>query len=277
MPEFTALQSAGENDGDDDLSVTSMHECAAHGGDRIAAPIPSSSPAPPRKLPVRRIQRVLSHSGVSESISKSSKIHASPERRGGMRKAASEKQVARGAGLQRGVSDRLLKSKQTANAPSTIRFGSRRTLSAAEDAAYRKLFLSIDADGGGTIDSEEMLCAMRASGITGATADGVATLFASFDTDGNGELDVDEFVEAMSRVEAPPSDAGHSDAEAPGSPSRGVGGALRSLFGALATSPHAAGEPASGPGGSLRDAVSMVLASNRAKVSHAVSQKEWLP
>ena len=115
--------------------------------------------------------------------------------------------------------------------PLVIQLGPPRVLSAAEDAEYRTLFLSIDADGGGTIDPDEMLSAMHGAGRADVTAADVAALFAAIDEDGNGELDVDEFVEAMSRMEAPPSDDA-ANADSPSSQSSGsLGGALLSLFG----------------------------------------------
>jgi hypothetical protein len=132
---------------------------------------------------------------------------------------------------ERSMSLRRSMSGGSSPPPLVIQLGPRRALSAAEDAEYRTLFLSIDADGGGTIDPDEMLSAMHGAGRADVTAADVAALFAAIDEDGNGELDVDEFVEAMSRMEAPPSDDA-ANADSPSSQSSGsLGGALLSMFG----------------------------------------------
>jgi len=56
----------------------------------------------------------------------------------------------------------------------------------------RRLFDSIDADGGGTLDSEEMSQLFAMLGLS-ITKEQEATIMAKVDADGSGEVDFDEF------------------------------------------------------------------------------------
>ena len=51
---------------------------------------------------------------------------------------------------------------------------------------FNKVFASIDTDGGGEIDTQEMLSALQEVGID-ITEEGVLTLFGIIDEDGNGK------------------------------------------------------------------------------------------
>ena len=56
----------------------------------------------------------------------------------------------------------------------------------------KRLFDSIDADGGGTLDIEEMKQLFKDLGLE-LTQDQVATVMSRIDADGSGEIDFDEF------------------------------------------------------------------------------------
>ena len=56
----------------------------------------------------------------------------------------------------------------------------------------KRLFDSIDADGGGTLDIEEMKQLFKDLGLE-LTQDQEATVMSRIDTDGSGEIDFDEF------------------------------------------------------------------------------------
>ena len=56
----------------------------------------------------------------------------------------------------------------------------------------KRLFDSIDADGGGTLDIEEMKQLFKDLGLE-LTSDQEATVMSRIDTDGSGEIDFDEF------------------------------------------------------------------------------------
>jgi Kef-type K+ transport system membrane component KefB len=58
------------------------------------------------------------------------------------------------------------------------------------------IFDKIDADGGGSIDQEEMYEALADAGLE-ITEEGVITLFAMIDEDGNGDIDRDEWKETV--------------------------------------------------------------------------------
>lgn len=60
----------------------------------------------------------------------------------------------------------------------------------------RELFNSIDVDGSGAIDADEMKTALELMGIH-LSDENMAELMEGVDDDGSGELEFDEFVEIM--------------------------------------------------------------------------------
>jgi hypothetical protein len=57
------------------------------------------------------------------------------------------------------------------------------------------VFASIDIDGGGTVDQDEIFEALLQAGVD-ISEEGVATLFNMIDEDGSGEIDEEEWKEA---------------------------------------------------------------------------------
>ena len=60
---------------------------------------------------------------------------------------------------------------------------------------FEAVFASIDIDGGGTVDQEEIYEALLQAGVD-ISEEGVATLFNMIDEDGSGEIDKEEWKEA---------------------------------------------------------------------------------
>jgi hypothetical protein len=58
------------------------------------------------------------------------------------------------------------------------------------------VFDTIDIDGGGTVDKDEIYDALQEAGVK-ISEEGVATLFNMIDEDGSGEIDKDEWKEAV--------------------------------------------------------------------------------
>ena len=61
---------------------------------------------------------------------------------------------------------------------------------------FVQVFATIDVDGGGTLDQDEVYDALQEAGVK-ITEEGVATLFNMIDEDGSGEIDQDEWREAV--------------------------------------------------------------------------------
>eukprot|EP01052_Picozoa_sp_SAG31_P043188 SAG31_NODE_7114_length_1783_cov_1.268090_1_plen_324_part_00 len=71
-------------------------------------------------------------------------------------------------------------------------------LSASELEVLQDVFKTFDADGGGSIDVDEMHLAMKALGAE-TTKSEIKKLVNEIDADGNGEVDFDEFVTMMKK------------------------------------------------------------------------------
>ena len=69
-----------------------------------------------------------------------------------------------------------------------------RATSAAQRSAMKDVFDIFDADGGGSLDEEEIVVLLEAFGRDG---DAAAKVLKRFDADGNGEIDFDEFTTLM--------------------------------------------------------------------------------
>ena len=70
---------------------------------------------------------------------------------------------------------------------------------AASVVELKELFNTIDTDGSGAIDADELHVGAKMLGITATKAE-IEDIVKSADADGNGELDFDEFVAIMSEV-----------------------------------------------------------------------------
>eukprot|EP01051_Picozoa_sp_SAG22_P005488 SAG22_NODE_327_length_12278_cov_10.550209_9_plen_169_part_00 len=71
-------------------------------------------------------------------------------------------------------------------------------LSPAEMEVLQEVFTTFDADGGGSIDVDEMHEAMKSLGSETSKKD-IKVLMDEIDEDGNGEVDFDEFVAMMKK------------------------------------------------------------------------------
>ena len=81
--------------------------------------------------------------------------------------------------------------------------GKKKELSEEEIEVLREVFASFDADGGGSIDEEELGVAMKALGAP-VSATELSALVKEIDEDGNGEIDFEECVPANRRRRQPP-------------------------------------------------------------------------
>ena len=61
---------------------------------------------------------------------------------------------------------------------------------------FEAVFSSIDTDGGGTVDQEEIYEALLQAGVD-ISEEGVAMLFNMIDEDGSGEIDTEEWKDAV--------------------------------------------------------------------------------
>eukprot|EP00736_Rhodelphis_marinus_P012896 Rmarinus@m.15970 len=75
-------------------------------------------------------------------------------------------------------------------------------LSPEELQEFREIFNLVDADGGGTIEAEELQQLMEMLGLRPSREE-VEEMVKEIDEDGNGEIDFDEFVQVMSRKAQP--------------------------------------------------------------------------
>ena len=70
-----------------------------------------------------------------------------------------------------------------------------------DDVRIKEMFDMLDADGGGTIDTDELTQAFVSLGISD-TKEEIDRLVMEIDTDGSGEIELDEFREVIYKLQA---------------------------------------------------------------------------